>query len=101
MNQEPCTNIRSLEVDLGCKIDRFLLQFPDYSQNHHMHISCSQLAIHFNGLNLFKINICYHRLKIKQKMEKGQTANMPKVHSNPKIIVCVPAYNEARNITSV
>ena len=34
-------------------------------------------------------------------MEKGQTANMSKVHSNPKIIVCVPAYNEARNITSV
>jgi glycosyltransferase involved in cell wall biosynthesis len=34
-------------------------------------------------------------------MEKGQAASIAKVHSHPKIIVCVPAYNEAKNIANI
>jgi glycosyltransferase involved in cell wall biosynthesis len=34
-------------------------------------------------------------------MKKVQSSDITKIQSNPKIIVCVPAYNEARNITNI
>lgn len=34
-------------------------------------------------------------------MEKVQPTDLAKIHSNPKIIVCVPAYNESKNIANI
>lgn len=34
-------------------------------------------------------------------MKKVRSSDITKIQSNPKIIVCVPAYNEARNITNI